>query len=141
MPNPDDLEQFYNQRKEDSALTPEQNEELNKQLEKKMAEIQRLTELAPSSVYAVVSIGNTDNKLSQQQWHDFVADVTSVLNHYGKIHFFGGSPNWEWWQNVAWIIECRYVADISNFSVALEAIRKRYEQDSIFVLRGSPKFI
>lgn len=92
------------------------------------------------NIYASVSIGNTDNKLTQQQWHDFVAAVNDVLNRYGKIHFFGGASNWEPWQNVAWIVECAYTADISNFAVALEAIRKRYNQDSIFILEGSAKF-
>jgi len=94
-----------------------------------------------SGLYATVSIGNTDNRLTQQEWHAFVDDVNGVLKHYGKIHFFGGASNWEMWQNVAWIVECSYAADISNFSVALDAIRKQYRQDSIFVLQGSAKFI
>jgi hypothetical protein len=92
-------------------------------------------------MYAVISIGNTDNKLTQQQWSVFVAAVNDVLKHYGKIHFFGGAPNWEPWQNVAWIVECSCAADVANFSVALEAIRKQHDQDSIFILQGSGKFI
>jgi uracil-DNA glycosylase len=41
MPNPEDLEQFYNQRKEDSTLTPEQRDEINNQAKKKLEEIQK----------------------------------------------------------------------------------------------------
>jgi len=86
--------------------------------------------------YAVISIGNTDNKLTQQEWNLFVAAVNDVLKHYGKIHFFGGASNWEPWQNVAWIVEVAYTADVSNFGAALDVIRQRYKQDSIFILEG-----
>ena len=92
------------------------------------------------NIYAAVSIGNTDNKLSQQEWNLFVTQVNDVLKHYGKIHFFGGASNWEPWQNVAWIVEVAYAADVSNFSVALEALRVKYNQDAIFILEGSANY-
>jgi len=41
MPNPDDFERFHNQRKDDSALTPEQRDEINSEATKKLEEMYR----------------------------------------------------------------------------------------------------
>ena len=42
-------------------------------------------------MYLVVSIGNTDNKLTQQEWSRFVHSVGELLQSYETHrHFFGG---------------------------------------------------
>jgi hypothetical protein len=49
-------------------------------------------------------MSNTDNKLSQQQWHDFVAATKQeVRNACTEFHFFGAPPNWEDHQNAAFV--------------------------------------
>lgn len=90
-------------------------------------------------MYITVSIGNTDNKLTQQKWNDFVETVEAEIKREGNIHFFGGAPNWERWQNVAWIVE---VGD--NWDVLRKVLSKwckYYNQDSIFVLEGKAIFL
>jgi hypothetical protein len=91
-------------------------------------------------VYIVVSIGNSDDKLTQKQWSEFAWEMDEMLRQNGKVHFFGGSPNWMRWQNTAWIIEC----DPTGFAKAtgeIEVIRKKYNQESAFVLFGQGHFI
>jgi hypothetical protein len=90
-------------------------------------------------MYITVSIGNTDNKLTQQSWNDFVEHVASEIQREGNIHFFGGAPNWERWQNVAWIVEVGDDWDILR--ERLLKIRELYKQDSIFVLEGKGLFL
>jgi uncharacterized protein CbrC (UPF0167 family) len=86
-----------------------------------------------------ISIGNTDNKLTQQEWSEFVEEVNLVIKEEAAIHFFGGAPNWTPWQNVAWIAEvdddCAYLLTV------IANIRKRYRQDSAFVFTGEGMFI
>ena len=90
-------------------------------------------------MYLVISIGNTDNKLTQQEWSNFVQEIDKVITEYGKVHFFGGASNWLPWQNVAWIIE----VDNHRLSLdrRLEEIRKKYNQDSVFLMVGDGLFI
>jgi hypothetical protein len=89
----------------------------------------------------VIQIGNSDDKLSQKEWSDFVADVKTVLDRFeAKIHFFGGSPNWESWQNCAWVAEineslCFGLKDHLIF------LRKKYRQASIAWNMGNTEFV
>lgn len=89
----------------------------------------------------VVQIGNSDNKLTQAQWAEFVKRVGEIVNTYAThIHFFGGSPNWERWQNVAWVAEC---ADymIPNFKDALSGCKQEFYQDSIAYSESETLFL
>jgi len=48
----------------------------------------------------VIQIGNSDDKLTQLEWAKFVNDIKHLVNNHAKeVHFFGGSSNWENWQN------------------------------------------
>jgi hypothetical protein len=90
-------------------------------------------------MYIAVSIGNTDDRLTQQEWNKFVEEVIDVLGDVGKVHFFGGASTWAPWQNVAWIVELRE-APIAVMS-RISDIREKYGQDSAFVLFGDGQFI
>lgn len=90
--------------------------------------------------YITVSIGNTDNRLTQDEWSKFVGDTNILILNYGKIHFFGGAPNWERWQNVAWLFEIE-PAFISNFMSQLSELRKQYKQDSAFFMIADGMFV
>jgi len=59
MPNPDDLERFYNPRKEDSALTPESLDEINNQAKEKLEKLsKKLMEVRlPGDVYVTLTHG------------------------------------------------------------------------------------
>ena len=89
--------------------------------------------------YIVVSIGNTDGKLSQEEWSDYVDEMGTVMNQY-KIHFFGGSSNWEDWQNVAWIVEIP-VKVINVIMAEISSVRKKYNQESAFFMVADGMFI
>ena len=42
-----------------------------------------------------VQAENSDNKLSQQDWHAFVMSLDALLRDYETTrHFFGGSVTW-----------------------------------------------
>ena len=89
--------------------------------------------------YVTVSIGNSDNKLTQKEWNQFVVEMDAALHVEGKIHFFGASPNYEPWQNVAWILETD--SNLISVEEVVRIIRKRNKQDSAFFLHGLADFV
>lgn len=92
-------------------------------------------------VNVVVSIGNSDNKLSQQKWASFVDDVDKImLRLETRRHFFGGSHAWASWQNVCWLCEI----DPDSLYILRVSLRERcqvYNQDAAFLLVGAGEFI
>lgn len=87
----------------------------------------------------VIAIGNSDNKLTQMEWSDFVSEIAIEIEYIkAKIHFFGGASTWEQWQNVAWIIETKYPEELL---VRVKKIREKYKQESAFVMVGDEEFI
>lgn len=86
-----------------------------------------------------LQIGNSDNKLTQEEWHYFVAECQkSIEKHAKEIHFFGGSPNWYPWQNVAWI----FCGDNFNtLKCELKDIRQAFRQESIAWSESETEFV
>ena len=90
---------------------------------------------------ATIQIGNTDNKLTQIEWSDYVSKVRNlVLELAQQIHFSGGSANWKKWQNFAWIIEIND-EDSLILKNELILIRNEFNQDSIAWTEGVTTFI
>jgi hypothetical protein len=87
-----------------------------------------------------IQIGNTDNKLTQQEWAEFVSQVKKVLE-YSTIHFFGGSPNWEAWQNAAWVFSCENEHRLGLIKENLVNIRKNFNQESVAWSESITEFI
>lgn len=90
--------------------------------------------------YITVSIGNTDNRLSQVEWHEFVTEMDAAIGAKGKIHFFGDSPNWMPWQNVAWIVEIK-PENVEGLLANIKDVRAKYLQDSAFVMLADGMFV
>ncbi len=89
----------------------------------------------------VLSIGNTDNRLTQAEWFAFVDEVRWLVAEFTDgVHFFGGPATWAKWQNVAWIFEMAEM-DCAEFQAKLVRIREQYKQDSVFILTGEGKFV
>lgn len=95
-----------------------------------------------------IQIGNSDNKLTQEMWANYHADVNELLNPevYAKgaltVHFHGASSAYEKWQNICWVITLEESSDLHEFILRnLIAIRKEFNQDSIAIHRGSVEFI
>lgn len=89
----------------------------------------------------VVSIGNTDNKLTQAEWSEFVGGVNKVVSMFAKnVHFFGGSANWMPWQNVAWIFDCED-EKVFVLKESLTFWRMKYNQDSACYMESMAELI
>ncbi len=85
---------------------------------------------------ACIQIGNSDNKLTQQEWSKFVAECKIVIGEFCAItYFFSPSPGDASWQNACWVIAVNE-ADIDALKRGLVKIRKRYMQDAIAVVIG-----
>lgn len=87
----------------------------------------------------VIQIGNSDNKLTQQEWSSFVYDTDELLRMYGVFHFSGGSPSNAGWQNYCWVIESQKT--MSGLEYELSRLAVRYKQDSIALTIGQTVFI
>ena len=89
----------------------------------------------------VISIGNSDNKLTQLQWSDYVSEVEDLIyKSYCRIHFFAGSETYKPWQNVLWLLEFNEVY-LPMLEAELKVIRERYNQDSVAIMIGKVKLI
>lgn len=79
----------------------------------------------------IVQIGNTDNKLSQQDWAKFCNEIhLGIMSLSGEIHFSAPSVGWADWQNSAWIFSVEdHIVEFIKLSFI--SIRKKYLQDSL----------
>ena len=88
-----------------------------------------------------IQIGNSDDKLSQKRWAAYVRSVDDITaEHECERHFFGGSLNWQPWQNACWVV----AVDNNNlveFLARLAATGTKYNQDSVAVTVGETQFI
>lgn len=92
-----------------------------------------------------VQIGNTDNKLTQQEWAHFVDEVgRAIIFHTSDIkdaiRFCAPSIGWSSWQNACWVFSCSTGGMIS-LADRLTAIRARYKQDFLAWTEGKTEFI
>lgn len=86
-----------------------------------------------------IQIGNTDNKLTQQEWSQFVLEMREIIHqHLGTVHFFGGSATYEPWQNVCWVVEA---SALEEFRKEATALRQKYKQDSVAFTIGNTEFV
>jgi hypothetical protein len=93
------------------------------------------------TIIVVIQIGNSDDKLPQKKWSEYVGIVHQIVQASAKeVHFFGGSPNWHSWQNVCLVIEMNE-DDYTPLCSELLPIRKHFKQDSIAITRGETIFL
>ena len=81
-----------------------------------------------------ISIGNSDDKLSQMQWGKFYRKVDLTLQGYrnfnGQIHGRWVSQSTDYWQNACWCIEIQdYQA--AGLREELRLLAAQFNQDSI----------
>lgn len=88
-----------------------------------------------------VSIGNSDNKLTQKEWAQFCEELIDVLGDYeervyGQWYSLPNAP----WQNMVASIE---IADefLDQLRDALRPLAEEYHQDSIALQAGTAEFI
>lgn len=90
---------------------------------------------------ATIQIGNSDNKLTQNEWAHFVTYTEGLIGEIVyRVHFFGGSESFAPWQNACWVVEMDVDKKDELFRV-LEVVRKSYKQESIAVTFGRTEFV
>ncbi|MBC7815653.1 MAG: hypothetical protein IAG10_02005 [Planctomycetaceae bacterium] len=88
-----------------------------------------------------ILIGNADNKLTQQEWSEFVDTMRQqMLPLQDKSHFFGGPATHERLQNVCWVLE---VDDqkVAKLRAVISEVRASFKQDSAAMICGETEFI
>lgn len=89
-----------------------------------------------------IQIGNSDDKLSQKQWAEYVSQVGTVIKAYAReIHFFGCSGAEQPWQNAAWFFEVKSLEGRDMLMDLLSEIRESFHQNSIAWTEGKTVFI
>lgn len=88
----------------------------------------------------VLQIGNTDDKITQIEWANFVKELRRIASVYGTIHFFGVSPGDAVWQNSCIVIEA-WDRHIERMREHLKSLAKEYRQDSIAMTVGETEFV
>lgn len=88
--------------------------------------------MIPQTMY--VSIGNSDNKLTQKLWHDFCDHVERYVKAYAyKIHSVTFSlPNAPW-QNAVFCFDVTQKVHANYLLGLFEEIASMYNQDAIAV--------
>jgi hypothetical protein len=78
-----------------------------------------------------ISIGNSDDKLSQAEWSTFVQDTADIVsdNAVSILGVWFSSPASQW-QNACWSADI-HSKDLDFTKGALAELAKRYRQDSI----------
>jgi len=83
-----------------------------------------------------VLIGNSDDKLPQRQWYNFVREMENCIRHFAnEFHFSGGSDCKSLYQNYCFVFDmepCEKM--ISKLKFSVKDIRKFYGQDSVALL-------
>jgi hypothetical protein len=90
----------------------------------------------------IITIGNTDNKLTQQQWSAFCVDLSMLVKqHSEEVYFLGHSPSDTPWQNMQTSFRMRSSAVggmIPWLRTKLTELAREYNQDAIALLVVDP---
>lgn len=98
----------------------------------------------------LISIGNSDDKLSQREWAGFIADVRALVNRtVQQAVLLPAAVHGEWfsapdapWQNANWCVEL--VGDTLLYRTLRRELRKlcaKYQQDSVAWTEGEVEFL
>ena len=89
-----------------------------------------------------LQIGNSDDKLSQQEWSGYVRSVAEALDDWRvQIHFAGSSPADTPWQNYAWVFIPKDPGEISDIRYSIKVVREAYRQESVAWTEGETQFV
>jgi hypothetical protein len=89
-----------------------------------------------------VSIGNSDDKLAQAEWHTFIEDIDLCFKMAAaKIHGRWFSAPDAAFQNACWCFEAAEKWIEQGFKPVLSLLAHRYQQDSIALARAETEFV
>lgn len=88
-----------------------------------------------------IQIGNSDNKLTQEDWASFVEQTSEAIRLSSwECHFNGSSDTRSKWQNACWVVN---IQDEYVFSLKqeLRSIAHAFKQDSVAFMIGDVEFL
>lgn len=88
-----------------------------------------------------VLIGNSDGKLSQDEWEAFVTDMSDAIGDFeDQRHFEGESEPGAPWQNACFVVHVdnTFVTKIYD---AIAACGARHNQEAVAIIAGHTTFI
>lgn len=89
-----------------------------------------------------LAIGNTDDKLSQAEWHDFHAETDHMVRSYAiAVHGHWVSPSTDPYQNACWAFDLHADEDPVLFRRRLSRLAAKWEQDSIALNSSQTEFV
>ena len=92
-------------------------------------------------VTASIMIGNSDNKLTQCQWSEFVAAARAEISHHAQQTFFQGfSATDAPWQNACWVVSVNS-DELDELKACLARLAQDNGQDSIALVLGKSELI
>jgi hypothetical protein len=91
-------------------------------------------------VTVTIQIGNSDDKLTQQEWSGFVSDMRINVTSYGEVHFDGGNDNDARWQNYCWVVNVP-CEQLENFKTEVAFFGRAHRQTSIAFTVGETFFV
>lgn len=89
-----------------------------------------------------VQIGNSDDKLSQARWAEFIAATGHLISSYAQeFHFAGFSSPSAKWQNACWCLVPASELDEKTLRKRLASLAAIFDQDSIAWAEAVAEFI
>ena len=85
-----------------------------------------------------IQIGNTDNKLTQQEWSEFCGAMRGLCEAHGDVHFSGGAPTDAPWQNYCLCVSTETPDALREL---VTKRRSKHKQDSVAWLQGNTQFV
>lgn len=78
-----------------------------------------------------ISIGNSDDHLSQADWAQFWLDITAEVVSIGHTHGAWFSNSVSQWQNACWCVEYATDQDAAEARETAAGIGRKHHQDAI----------
>jgi hypothetical protein len=97
--------------------------------------------MADRTCTVYISIGNSDDGLTQQRWSRFVIAVAAEVASMGKLHGSWFSNPAGPWQNACWCVEFATEEQADEAKGVAAGIATEYGQDSIAWAVAETEFI
>lgn len=78
-----------------------------------------------------ISIGNSDDKLTQLEWCNYWTEMAARVAAVGHIHGSWHSSPVSAYQNACWCVEYKSEDQVTEAREAATEIREKYRQDSV----------
>jgi len=92
-------------------------------------------------ITVIVLIGNSDNKLTQKDWHYFVSDVRTIIWIFEKeTHFIGSTEPFSEYQSGCFVFEMEK-DQLEAFKNRLLLVKARHKQNFISLIVGNTQLI